>query len=74
MRFSLMPREDKFFDLFDETVAIMSRAAGKFHELVTSFDRLAERAAELKEEERTCDAIVGKIIGALDRTGAVGSD
>ena len=37
MRFSLIPREMKFFDLFDEAAATITRAAGKFHELVTSF-------------------------------------
>jgi uncharacterized protein Yka (UPF0111/DUF47 family) len=68
MRFSLVPREMKFFDLFDETVAILSRAAGKFVDLVTRFDRLAERGQELKLEERACDEIVQRIITALDRT------
>ena len=51
MRFSFIPREMKFFDLFDETVAIVTRAAGKFLDLVTSFDRLAERSVDLKKEE-----------------------
>jgi len=68
MRFSLVPREMKFFDLFDETVAILSRAAGKFVALVTEFDRLAERGQELKQEEHACDEIVRRIITALDRT------
>src|SRR6266404_5361827 len=68
MRFSFIPREMKFFDLFDETVAIVTRAAGKFLDLVTSFDRLAERSLDLKKEETACDEVVGRIIKALDRS------
>src|SRR5438132_9271949 len=68
MGFRLLPREEKFFDLFDETAAVISRAAGKFLDMVTSFDRLAARANEIKLEERTCDEMVARIIKALDRT------
>ena len=35
MRFSLIPREEKFFDLFDEATAILNRASGKFLEMVS---------------------------------------
>ncbi|PYQ23991.1 MAG: DUF47 domain-containing protein [Acidobacteria bacterium] len=68
MRFSLMPREQKFFDLFDEAAGIVSRAAGKFLDMVTAFDRLPARANELKLEERACDEVIGRIIKALDRS------
>jgi hypothetical protein len=66
MRFTLIPRETKFFDLFDETAALLTRAADKFLALVTHFDRLKERSAELRQEERSCDALVGRIIQSLD--------
>ena len=68
MRFSLMPREEKFFDLFDEAAIIISRASGKFLDMVTVFDRLPARSNELKLEERSCDEVVGRIIKALDRS------
>jgi uncharacterized protein Yka (UPF0111/DUF47 family) len=68
MRFSFIPREMKFFDLFDEAVAILTRAAGKFLELVTRFDHLDERSVDLKKEETACDEVVGRIISALDRS------
>jgi uncharacterized protein Yka (UPF0111/DUF47 family) len=67
MRF-LLPREAKFFDLFDEAAAILTRAAEKFLALVTQFDNLEQRARELKQEETECDAVVGRIIKALDLT------
>jgi uncharacterized protein Yka (UPF0111/DUF47 family) len=68
MRFSLIPREMKFFDMFDEFVASITRAGKKFHEMVTVFDKLDIRSHELKREEDACDASVEKIIKALDRT------
>ena len=69
MRFSsLIPREEKFFDMLDETAALVTRAADKFLALVTTFDRLPERALEMHELEHTCDDIVARIIQALDRS------
>jgi uncharacterized protein Yka (UPF0111/DUF47 family) len=68
MAFSLIPRETKFFDLFDEAAALLTRAADKFLDMVTRFDRLPERSQELRREERACDEVVGHIIQALDRT------
>ena len=68
MRFSLIPREMRFFDMFDDVTAHLTQGGVKFFEMVEKFDRLAERGKELKQEEETCDEIVGKIIRALDRT------
>src|SRR5437879_11809886 len=68
MAFSLIPREEKFFDLFDEVAGIISRAAGKFLDMVTEFDRMQARGNELRMEEHECDAAVSRIIKALDRS------
>jgi len=68
MRFSLIPRELKFFDMFDEIAATVTGASKKFHEMVTVFDKLDIRAHEIKRAEDACDACVGKIIEALDTT------
>jgi predicted phosphate transport protein (TIGR00153 family) len=68
MRFSLIPREEKFFDMFDEAAGLMTRAAAKFLTMVTEFDDLAARANELKHLETACDEIVERIIQALDRS------
>jgi predicted phosphate transport protein (TIGR00153 family) len=68
MRFNLMPREMKFFDLFDEVAVILTRASGKFLAMVTEFDRLGERSYELRQEEHDCDEVVQRIIKALDRS------
>lgn len=68
MRFSLLPREPKFFDMFNEAAAILARASDEFLELVVQFDRVAERSAELKREEHACDDVVERILTALDRS------
>src|SRR5216684_1824301 len=68
MRFSLLPREERFFDMFDEAAVIITRAAGKFLAMVTEFDRLEARSNELRHEEHACDEVVGRIIKALDRS------
>jgi uncharacterized protein len=68
MRFSLIPREMKFFDMFDEVATILTRASEKFVTMVTQFDRLAERSYELRQEEHACDDTVARIIKALDRS------
>lgn len=68
MRFSLIPREMKFFDMFDEAAVILVRASEKFAQMVSQFDRLAERSYELRQEEHACDDVVGRIIKALDRS------
>lgn len=66
MRFSLIPREAKFFDMFDQVAATLSRAADKFLAMLTDYDRLEERSADIKHEENLCDGIVGDIIRSLD--------
>ena len=68
MRFSLIPREMRFFDMFEEVAATIHRAAVKFLDMVTIFDNLAARAQDIKQEEEACDIQVEKIIKALDRT------
>src|ERR1051325_8356571 len=68
MRFSLIPREMKFFDLFDEIMVLMRRAAGRFLDMLTNFDNLAACGIDLKKDEEECDAIIERTLKALDRT------
>ena len=68
MRFSLVPREEKFFDMFEEAAAIVTRASGKFLDMVKTYDRLEDRGNELKFEEHACDEAIERIIKALDRS------
>jgi predicted phosphate transport protein (TIGR00153 family) len=68
MAFRLIPRKVKFFDLFDEASAVLNRAADRFLDMVTKFDRLQERSNEIKEDEHACDDVVRRIITVLDST------
>ena len=68
MGFHLLPREEKFFDLFDEFTAILTRAADLFLDLVENFDQLKDRTAKLRWEEHAGDEVIERIIKALDRT------
>jgi predicted phosphate transport protein (TIGR00153 family) len=68
MRFSLLPREMKFFDLFDEVAEILVRTSGKFVAMITEWDRLGERSYEIRQEEHACDEAVEGIIKTLDRS------
>lgn len=67
MLFNLMPRENRFFDMFDEASAILTRASNKFLIMLTQFDNLAERCQDMKREENACDEVVERIIKSLDR-------
>jgi uncharacterized protein Yka (UPF0111/DUF47 family) len=66
--FSLIPRELKFFDMFDAMAATITRAAVLFHEMVTVFNDLPRRCQELKHQEEIGDDLVFKIIKSLDRS------
>src|SRR5262245_53493415 len=68
MRMSWIPREQKFFDMFDETTAIIVTAAEAFAHLVEDFDHLDRRVTGLRELEHKCDMSVEKILKALGRT------
>jgi predicted phosphate transport protein (TIGR00153 family) len=68
MRLSWIPREQKFFDMFDETMAIVVKAAEAFTHLVEDFNHLDRRVSELRELEHKCDMSVEKILKALGRT------
>jgi len=68
MAFQIIPRELKFFDMFEETTAILIRASDRFLDLVQDFEKLSLRTEEIKLEEHNCDESVGRIITALDKT------
>jgi uncharacterized protein len=68
MRFSLIPREMQFFDLFDQVAAQLTAGADQFVDMVTAFDNLPQRGRDLKTVEDGCDRLIGEIIQALDRS------
>src|SRR4051794_6836967 len=67
-QFALVPREMRFFDMFNEATARIAAAADSFVELIVNFDDLAERARVMKAEEEGVDDIIGNTLEALDRS------
>jgi predicted phosphate transport protein (TIGR00153 family) len=68
MRFSWLPREMKFFDMFDEVASIITQAAKVFCELVEHFDHRERRMNDMRELEHACDMAVENILTSLGRT------
>jgi uncharacterized protein Yka (UPF0111/DUF47 family) len=68
MGFWLLPREEKFFDMFAEVAGVMTKASARFLTMVTDYDDLVARSNELKHLENTSDELVAHIIEALDRS------
>ncbi len=63
-----IPRDQKFFDMFDEVGELIARGGTVLADLVEKFDHLERRAVDLKELEHECDLTVERILVALGRT------
>ena len=66
--FSLFPREEDFFVLFRKQAAFVREGCELLHEMLVSFDRLEERAKQLKEVESRADLVTHEIFERLNRT------
>jgi hypothetical protein len=66
--FSLFPKEEDFFALFRKQAAIVRQGCDQLHEMVKAFDRLEERAADLKKIEHDGDIVTHDIFERLNRT------
>jgi len=67
-KFSLIPKERKFFDLFEESARNMVRAAQALKEVVDNWEDVGGRVAEITELEHEGDRITHKIMEQLNRT------
>jgi predicted phosphate transport protein (TIGR00153 family) len=68
VRLSLMPREQKFFDLFEESGKNTTKAAKELKEMIDSWQFIDSRMAEITELEHQGDSITHQIISQLHRT------
>ena len=66
--FSLFPREEDFFVLFRKQAALVRKGCDLLHEMMETFDRLEDRARELKEVEHEGDLVTHEIFERLNRT------
>jgi hypothetical protein len=68
MAFSLIPKEEKFFDLFDQMVHAMEEAAKVFLDLVRNWSDKHPGIARLRDLEHECDITTHEIMDKLNRT------
>jgi predicted phosphate transport protein (TIGR00153 family) len=70
----LIPRDEKFFDLFIKDGEIIVEAARKLQEMVAVYDRLDERLAEIQVLEKQGDKVDEEIALRLERSFIVPFD
>src|SRR3990172_3464177 len=68
MRFSLIPREERFFEFFEDSAANLVAASQLLTELFDNWDTSQARLSEIKEKEHQGDAITHQIMELLHRT------
>lgn len=65
---ALLPKEDKFFDLFDRHAGTLVRGAEALDALLSGKGEAARLAATVIEEENKADLIAGEVMLAVRRT------
>jgi uncharacterized protein len=68
MAFSLIPREEKFFDLFDQQAKALQEAAKIFVDLVQEWSDKHPAIARLRDLEHECDITTHEVMDMLNRT------
>lgn len=68
MAFSLLPRDESFFDLFDQLAAKVLESARALEEMLERWDRLEERMRAIKDLEHACDDITHATMDKLNST------
>jgi len=68
MLFSFIPREEKFYDLFEQQAKAIEDAARVFVDLVTNWSDKHPGIARLRDLEHECDITTHEIMDKLNRT------
>jgi predicted phosphate transport protein (TIGR00153 family) len=63
-----MPREERFFDLFEESTRNATKASLALKEMIDSWQFIDSRVAEITEMEHQGDTITHQVISLLHRT------
>ncbi len=66
--FRLIPKEQKFFDLFDQLAELLLKSGTVLHELVSNPQSLAEKAKQLERLEHDADQVTHEIMAKLNST------
>ena len=67
-KFPFIPREEKFFELFEEGAHNAVKAAQRLKELVNTWENVEGRVSEITELEHEGDRITHQIMAQLHRT------
>ena len=68
MRFSLIPRNYRFYDLFEKSAHNLVAAGEQLLDLMEHYENVDMKTARLKELERAGDTIIHEIMGQLHKT------
>jgi predicted phosphate transport protein (TIGR00153 family) len=68
VKLSFLPREHKFFDLFEASAKNITKAARELKEMMDTWQFIDSRVAEITELEHEGDSITHQIISLLHRT------
>lgn len=67
-RIPFLPRDEKFFDLFEQSANNIVKASYVLKDLIDSWDSIEQKVEEIREMEHTGDTITHEIIARLHRT------
>jgi len=67
-KFPFMPKEEKFFELFEESARNMVKASQVLREMMNTWEFVEGRVAEITELEHAGDTITHQIMAQLNRT------
>ena len=68
VKFSLIPRENKFFDLFEASAKNMVNTSQALKTMIDTWEVIGGRVAEITELEHAGDTITHQILAQLNRT------
>ncbi len=68
MRFSLLPKDQIFYQLLEKLAVTAEKAVKVFHLLVKEWDRKHPALNQLRELEHACDVIVHEIMVKVNKT------
>jgi len=68
MRFSLAPREERFFDMFNVSVDVVLKGVTLFNDMMVNYTDAEEKAKKIKEVELEGDQNTHRLVEALNRS------
>jgi uncharacterized protein Yka (UPF0111/DUF47 family) len=67
-RFRLLPRDERFFELFEEATTIIVEGASQLHQMLGDFDHAEQYREAIHNLEHAGDAVIHKVVDKLNRT------